>query len=110
MTRTLVVVALLACAGLWALAPVQAADPPLFQKGQAIIVAWDCVPEWVPQVAAQALGTDTLGACYAEPLIVQVVRKDGWLEVSDPRDGARWRVNPARMTGFTVAERGQRAD
>lgn len=90
-------------------APAQAADAPRFTKGQTITVIWDCVPEWVAQVASAQFG-QPLSACYAETLTVQAVRSDGWLEVFDPRDKSQWTINPARMLGYTVPQTGQRAD
>lgn len=78
-----------------------ASSPPLFQAGQQYIVTWDCSVVVSPQGQVGK-------ACYSEVVTVQAIRSDGWVLVTDA-DGIGWSINPARLIGFTLAERGQRA-
>lgn len=87
-----------------------AADPPLFQAGQAYLVAWDCTPAYMAQAVSQAMaGGQPLNPCYVEVLTVQTVRADGWLVVTTGTDGVAWTVNPARMVGLQAQPQGLRA-
>ena len=81
-----------------------------FQKGDTVTVIWDCLPQWVAQVASQALaGGQPLGHCYGEQLQIRDVRPDGWWYVIDAGAGDAWFVNPARAISIQRVQPTQRA-
>ena len=88
---------------------VEPPSPPLFSPGQKYVFAWECLPEFLAQAVSQAMAAgQAVNPCYVEELVVQAVRSDGWLLVTDD-SGTGWTVNPARAIGFKVAQRALRA-
>ena len=86
----------LACFGLWLLSSIstvipEAAEPRLFEAGTVYHFVWNC--NRIAVVGAQT-PVGFVG-CVEENLLVEKVRKDGWLTVRDEQ-GVVWDINPAR--------------
>lgn len=85
--------------------------PSSVRAGADIVVVWDCLPQWGPEIVGQIVGVPgQLGPCYGERLTIRAVLGGGWVEGIDRTDGSVWLVNLQRAMAVQPAQRSIRAD